>query len=162
MSGRRIRVYLTHTPDARANYYGDEALAALREAAEVRLNDTGRNLSGRELAEAAAGFGDGFLGWFGSDRLGKERDADYEGAPLPRLALHPYAPLVRLHRPAHYRQPQPDAAELAELVLEEAGVAVVPGEAFGTPGYFRLSYALGDADLEKGVTRMAELLGEAQ
>jgi aspartate aminotransferase len=53
------------------------------------------------------------------------------------------------------------SAELAELVLEEAGVAVVPGEAFGTPGYFRLSYALGDADLEKGVTRMAELLAEA-
>ena len=54
------------------------------------------------------------------------------------------------------------SAELAELVLEEAGVAVVPGEAFGTPGYFRLSYALGDADLEKGVTRLAELLAEAQ
>jgi aspartate/methionine/tyrosine aminotransferase len=54
------------------------------------------------------------------------------------------------------------SAELAELVLEEAGVAVVPGEAFGTPGYFRLSYALGDADLEKGVTRLAELLSEAQ
>ena len=54
------------------------------------------------------------------------------------------------------------SAELAELVLEEAGVAVVPGEAFGTPGYFRLSYALGDDDLEKGVTRMAALLAEAQ
>ena len=52
--------------------------------------------------------------------------------------------------------------ELAELVLEEAGVAVVPGEAFGTPGYFRLSYALGDADLEKGVSRMGALLAEAQ
>ena len=54
------------------------------------------------------------------------------------------------------------SAELAELVLEEAGVAVVPGEAFGTPGYFRLSYALGDADLEKGVGRLADLLAEAQ
>jgi len=52
--------------------------------------------------------------------------------------------------------------QLAELVLEEAGVAVVPGEAFGTPGYFRLSYALGDADLEKGVSRLAALLAEAQ
>ncbi len=54
------------------------------------------------------------------------------------------------------------STELAELVLEEAGVAVVPGEAFGTPGYFRLSYALGDDDLVKGVTRMAELLAEAR
>ena len=53
------------------------------------------------------------------------------------------------------------SAGLAELVLDEAGVAVVPGEAFGTPGYFRLSYALGDADLEKGVTRLKELLSEA-
>ena len=54
------------------------------------------------------------------------------------------------------------SAELAELVLDEVGVAVVPGEAFGTPGYFRLSYALGDDDLEKGVTRLAELLAEAR
>ena len=53
------------------------------------------------------------------------------------------------------------SAQLAELVLEEAGVAVVPGEAFGTPGYFRLSYALSDADLEKGVSRMGALLAEA-
>ncbi|MCW2613818.1 MAG: aspartate aminotransferase [Frankiales bacterium] len=54
------------------------------------------------------------------------------------------------------------SAELAELVLDEVGVAVVPGEAFGTPGYFRLSYALGDADLEKGVGRLADLLSEAE
>jgi aspartate/methionine/tyrosine aminotransferase len=54
------------------------------------------------------------------------------------------------------------SAELAELVLDEVGVAVVPGEAFGTPGYFRLSYALGDEDLEKGVARMGALLAEAR
>ena len=53
------------------------------------------------------------------------------------------------------------SARLAELVLDEVGVAVVPGEAFGTPGYFRLSYALGDADLEKGVSRLGALLAEA-
>ncbi|HYI82583.1 MAG TPA: NAD(P)-dependent oxidoreductase, partial [Acetobacteraceae bacterium] len=53
--GRRLRVYLSHAPEARANYYGDEALAKLREVAEVRLNETERDLSGRELAEAAAG-----------------------------------------------------------------------------------------------------------
>jgi aspartate/methionine/tyrosine aminotransferase len=53
------------------------------------------------------------------------------------------------------------SAELAELVLDEAEVAVVPGEAFGAPGYFRLSYALGDDDLVEGVTRLAKLLGEA-
>ena len=53
------------------------------------------------------------------------------------------------------------SAELAELILTEAEVAVVPGEAFGTPGYLRLSYALGDDDLVEGVTRIQKLLGEA-
>jgi aspartate aminotransferase len=51
------------------------------------------------------------------------------------------------------------SAELAELLLEEAEIAVVPGEAFGTPGYFRLSCALSDADLEEGLTRLAKLAG---
>jgi aspartate aminotransferase len=54
------------------------------------------------------------------------------------------------------------SADLAELVLDEVGVAVVPGEAFGTPGFFRLSYALGDQDLATGVGRLAELLSEAR
>jgi aspartate/methionine/tyrosine aminotransferase len=40
-------------------------------------------------------------------------------------------------------------------------VAVVPGEAFGTPGYFRLSYALGDADLAEGMARLGQLFAEA-
>ncbi|MFD1045191.1 aspartate aminotransferase, partial [Kibdelosporangium lantanae] len=48
------------------------------------------------------------------------------------------------------------------LVLEHAEVAVVPGEAFGTPGYFRLSYALSDDDLVTGINRMADLLNEAR
>jgi aspartate aminotransferase len=50
------------------------------------------------------------------------------------------------------------SAELAEIILERAEVAVVPGEAFGSPGYLRLSYALGDADLVEGVARMQKLL----
>jgi aspartate/methionine/tyrosine aminotransferase len=54
------------------------------------------------------------------------------------------------------------SAGLAELLLDEAEVAVVPGEAFGTPGYFRMSYALGDDDLVKGVSRMADVLAEAK
>jgi aspartate aminotransferase len=52
--------------------------------------------------------------------------------------------------------------QLAALILEHAEVAVVPGEAFGTPCYLRLSYALGDDDLKTGVTRMAELLAEVE
>ena len=62
---------------------------------------------------------------------------------------------IRGHRPA-------TSAELAELCINEAKVAVVPGEAFGAPGYFRMSYALGDEDLVDGVSRLAALFGEAQ
>src|SRR5215217_7361690 len=54
------------------------------------------------------------------------------------------------------------SADLATLVLEQAEVAVVPGEAFGTPGYLRMSYALGDDDLIDGVSRMQRLLGSAE
>jgi aspartate aminotransferase len=54
-----------------------------------------------------------------------------------------------------------DTVELAEIILEQAEVAVVPGEAFGTPGYLRLSYALGDDDLVEGVGRLQRLLGAA-
>jgi aspartate/methionine/tyrosine aminotransferase len=45
------------------------------------------------------------------------------------------------------------SAELAELLLDGIKVAVVPGEAFGAPGFFRLSYALGDGDLVEGLER---------
>jgi aspartate aminotransferase len=48
--------------------------------------------------------------------------------------------------------------ELADVLLDEAKVAVVPGEAFGLPGYARLSYALGDDDLAEGIDRIADFL----
>ncbi|MFC0549454.1 pyridoxal phosphate-dependent aminotransferase [Planotetraspora thailandica] len=81
--------------------------------------------------------------------------------PEPLGAFYAY-PSVKalLGKEIRGRRPQ-TSAELAELILEEAEVALVPGEAFGTPGYFRLSYALGDDDLAEGVSRMAKLLGEA-
>jgi aspartate/methionine/tyrosine aminotransferase len=50
------------------------------------------------------------------------------------------------------------SSELAANLLESIKVAVVPGEAFGTPGYFRLSYALGDEDLKEGLERFAGLV----
>ncbi|HUP17278.1 MAG TPA: pyridoxal phosphate-dependent aminotransferase [Acidimicrobiia bacterium] len=51
---------------------------------------------------------------------------------------------------------------IASYLLEEADVAVVPGEAFGTDGYARLSYALNDDDLEEGLDRMGQALERAQ
>ncbi len=50
------------------------------------------------------------------------------------------------------------SAELAEIVLDTVEVAAVPGEAFGSPGYLRFSYALGDDDLVEGITRLQKLL----
>ncbi len=81
--------------------------------------------------------------------------------PEPQGAFYCY-PSVKglLGREIAGRRPR-TSAELASLILDEAEVAVVPGEAFGTPGYFRLSCALGDADLEEGIRRMAKLLTDA-
>lgn len=50
------------------------------------------------------------------------------------------------------------SAELAEVFLDEAEVAVVPGEAFGAPGHLRFSYALAEADLVAGIERLQNLL----
>jgi aspartate/methionine/tyrosine aminotransferase len=82
--------------------------------------------------------------------------------PEPQGAFYAY-PSVKglLGRAIGGRTPE-SSLELAELILEEAEVAVVPGEAFGTPGYLRMSYALGDDDLVEGVRRMQRLLGSAE
>ncbi|GAA3433404.1 pyridoxal phosphate-dependent aminotransferase [Kutzneria kofuensis] len=82
--------------------------------------------------------------------------------PTPQGAFYAY-PSVKgiLGKELRGQRPQ-TSVELAALVLEHAEVAVVPGEAFGTPGYFRLSYALGDDDLVTGVNRMGDLLREAK
>ena len=82
--------------------------------------------------------------------------------PLPEGAFYCY-PSVKglLGKQIAGRWPT-TSSELAEVVLDEADVAVVPGEAFGTNGYFRLSCALGDDDLEEGVTRLAKLLSSAR
>ncbi len=82
--------------------------------------------------------------------------------PEPQGAFYVY-PSVKGLLGKELRGKRPaTSVELAEVILEEAEVAVVPGEAFGTPGYLRLSYALGDEDLAEGVSRMQKLLGEAR
>lgn len=82
--------------------------------------------------------------------------------PEPEGAFYAY-PSVKALLGKEIRGQRPaDSVELAALILEEAEVAVVPGEAFGTPGYLRLSYALGDEDLVEGVSRLQKLLAEAR
>ncbi len=82
--------------------------------------------------------------------------------PEPQGAFYAY-PSVKgvLGKEIRGRTPR-TSTELAELILEESEVAVVPGEAFGTPGYLRLSYALSDEDLVEGVSRVQKLLAEAR
>ena len=53
------------------------------------------------------------------------------------------------------------SSELAGVILDKVEVAVVPGEAFGTPGYLRLSYATSDEKITEGIARMHELLKSA-
>ncbi len=81
--------------------------------------------------------------------------------PEPEGAFYVY-PSVKgvLGKEIRGRRPQ-SSVELSALILEEVECAVVPGEAFGTPGYLRLSYALGDEDLVEGISRMQKLLAEA-
>ncbi|GGL74315.1 aminotransferase [Streptomyces fumigatiscleroticus] len=82
--------------------------------------------------------------------------------PEPEGAFYAY-PSVKALIGKEIRGKRPrNTVELAALILEEAEVAVVPGEAFGTPGYLRLSYALGDEDLVEGVSRIQKLLAEAR
>jgi aspartate/methionine/tyrosine aminotransferase len=78
--------------------------------------------------------------------------------PEPEGAFYVY-PSVKgvLGRQIAGRTPT-TSAQLAELILEQVEVAVVPGEAFGPSGYLRLSYALGDDDLVEGVSRLQRLL----
>jgi aspartate aminotransferase len=81
--------------------------------------------------------------------------------PMPKGAFYVYASVHDLLGRSLRGQRPETTVELAALILEHAEVAVVPGEAFGTPGYFRLSYALGDDDLRTGIERMGALLREA-
>ena len=85
-------------------------------------------------------------------------DIDGVACPEPQGAFYVY-PSVKgvLGRRIAGHTPTTSAA-LAELILDQVEVAVVPGEAFGPSGYLRLSYALGDDDLVEGITRIQRLL----
>lgn len=64
-----------------------------------------------------------------------------------------------LHRPIGGRQAA-TTLELADIILEVAKVAIVPGEAFAAPGYARLSFAVADDDIVEGIARIADLVAK--
>lgn len=78
--------------------------------------------------------------------------------PNPQGAFYAYPSVEKvLGREIAGRTPT-TSSELAEIILEEAEVAVVPGEAFGPSGFLRLSYAMADEDIVEGVGRIQKLL----
>ena len=77
--------------------------------------------------------------------------------PTPRGAFYAYPSVKGLLGKEYAGRVIDSSTDLAEYILDEAEVAVVPGEAFGSPGYLRLSYALGDDDLVEGITRLQKL-----
>ena len=52
-------------------------------------------------------------------------------------------------------------SELCEVILDQAKVALVPGEAFDAPGYVRISFAVSDADITEGIGRIADLVAKS-
>ena len=77
--------------------------------------------------------------------------------PMPEGAFYVYPDVTGLLGREWGGVTPTTSLELADLILEQAEVAVVPGEAFGPSGYLRLSYALGDAPLLEGIQRLQRL-----
>jgi len=78
--------------------------------------------------------------------------------PEPGGAFYVYPSVKKLYGKIINGKTISSSLDLANIALEEVDVALVPGEAFGTPGYVRMSYALSDEDLIEGVTRLQKLL----
>lgn len=77
--------------------------------------------------------------------------------PTPEGAFYVYADVQGLLGREWAGSTPTSSLELADLMLEQAEVAAVPGEAFGPSGYLRFSYALGDAPLLEGIQRLQRL-----
>ena len=77
--------------------------------------------------------------------------------PTPEGAFYVYPDVTGLFGKEIRGRKFNSSLELADFVLEEAEVAVVPGEAFGPSGFFRLSYALSDEQLLEGIQRLQKL-----
>jgi aspartate aminotransferase len=79
--------------------------------------------------------------------------------PVPQGAFYVYPDVSGLLGREWGGVTPTSSLELADLMLEQADVAAVPGEAFGPSGYLRFSYALGDAPLLEGIQRLQRLFG---
>lgn len=86
------------------------------------------------------------------------QDTDGLEAPTPTGAFYVFADARQLLGTPIAGKTAQTTAQLADILLEEASIATVPGEAFGAPGYLRFSYALAQKDMEEGLNRLQQLL----
>ena len=78
-------------------------------------------------------------------------------APMPEGAFYVYSDVRGLLNRSWNGKEINTSLELCDFILDEAEVALVPGEAFGPSGYVRMSYALGDAQISEGIQRLQKL-----
>ena len=84
---------------------------------------------------------------------------DGMNVPVPQGAFYVYPDVSGLLGRTWGGVTPQSSLELADLILDQAEVAAVPGEAFGPSGFLRFSYALGDEPLLEGVQRLQRLFG---
>lgn len=93
-----------------------------------------------------------------------ERFAAMEGVHLPPIggAFYAFPDLRALCAKRYKGAPVGDDVRLAAILLDDFRVAVVPGSAFGAPGFVRLSFAASMEQLEKGLNRIAAFVSELE
>ncbi|WP_285026324.1 pyridoxal phosphate-dependent aminotransferase [Plantibacter sp. ME-Dv--P-122b] len=89
--------------------------------------------------------------------VGELNKIDGFETPTPQGAFYVYPDVTALLGRTFGGVTPTTSLELADLMLDQAEVAAVPGEAFGPSGYLRFSYALGDDQLLEGVQRLQRL-----
>ncbi|HYL88437.1 MAG TPA: NAD(P)-dependent oxidoreductase [Burkholderiales bacterium] len=130
-----MRILLTHSPEARALYYGDRALAGLRRVGDVRLNERDSSLEGRALIEAAADC---------------ELIVSYRQSPAPAELFERLPKLVAFLRCAiDIRNVDVAAASRAGVLVTQASAGFVTAVAEQVLGFM--------IDVSRGITRSAEL-----
>ena len=140
--------------------------AVIKAAANLQSHATSNVANVSQMAALAAVGGDQACVATMREAFDRRRRLMYElldaipgvSCPEPEGAFYAFPSFAGvLGRDLEGRRPA-TTLELADVVLDKAKVAIVPGEAFGAPGYARLSYALGDEALAEGVKRLAALL----
>jgi aspartate aminotransferase len=87
------------------------------------------------------------------------RRIDGIAAVAPDGAYYIFADVSGLLPRKHRGEPVGTSLRLAEILLEEFGVAAVPGSAFGREGYLRLSFATSESEITKAMERMQRCSG---